>query len=419
MCKSIISTSMVSSFLMSLLCLFFFPNSVNGQNVYDTIYYDREWNVCKYKFNASYYRVIQKPEYADSLGRLFTDYYYFGEKQGSGYIISLGTESDSATVFNSKLCFFRKNGQIQAEMSYKKGVPDGSFVNYSIDGLVVKSISYRDGKVDGVIKSQAYDGSFFHSSATKGLPDSTYYNLSDENGHSVRIDYLGNGIDVNSPEKSGRKTFYRNNRSYQYYLTEGVSYAVTVSAVKQYGKWYMVEINISNDSPYEIEFDASKVSAIEVKPSYIQGEFDTNYLNAWRADQYMKRVKNRQNWGEALYAFSTGLAAGSAGYTYTSTSSVSFNPNYGTTYTYSNSTTYNPGEQMRASQEASRNVSILEQENWESRKHIQANYIGRHTIFPGEILSGYVLIKRTKSQFLTVRIEHKGVGLLYDWNVMK
>lgn len=133
----------------------------------------------------------------------------------------------------------------------------------------------------------------------------------------------------------------------------------------------------------------------------------------------MKRVKTRQNWGEALYAFSEGLAAGSSAYSYSSSSIVSYSPNYGTTYSYSNTTTYNPDAQRRATREASQNLSIIEQDNWQSRKYIQENYLGKNTVFPGEILSGYVLIKRSKAKYLTVRIEHEGVGLLYDWDVSK
>ena len=90
-----------------------------------------------------------------------------------------------------------------------------------------------------------------------------------------------------------------------------------IDFLRDYGKYYQTFIVIANNSMYAIEFEPEYITAM--LNTYKNEEWE---LIVYSADDYMRKVRRRQNWDMALYAFSESLAAADAGYSTSTTTSA-------------------------------------------------------------------------------------------------
>ena len=200
--------------------------------------------------------------------------------------------------------------------------------------------------------------------------------------------------------------YYLNGETVYYYDDNEISVAVYLTWNSSYGKHFQANILIGNKSGSSFNFRPEKITAIYQRNS----EFEK--AEVYTHDEYMKKVKKRQSWNSVAVAMSEGLAAGTAGYSSTTStnSSYVYGPSgtysvYGTTY----SQNYNPSARYQASLNASRNIADFEENQYQIKRRIGNDYIRLHTIPNETEYFGYLNIKYKKVDHLklVIRIHDK------------
>ena len=205
--------------------------------------------------------------------------------------------------------------------------------------------------------------------------------------------------------------------------------------VRDYGKYYQITVVIANNSMFPIEFEPEKVTA-----SLVKKKGKTYALNVLSADEYMEKVRRKQEWAMALNGLAEGLAAANAGYSRTTTNSSynGYSSSYGNAsaygsgryaygnysgsssyYGYSSSTTtsYNAAAAYQAQVIASNRVAEYNDALLSERDAKDEGYLRRTTIYPGETIYGYINIERKKGVSMTVDIDINGAVYTFPWNI--
>lgn len=204
-----------------------------------------------------------------------------------------------------------------------------------------------------------------------------------------------------------RKVEFRDGIPWQYYSDNGLKIALTSSAVRSYGKWHKVDIILFNDSESILEIDPEvNITAYSIDKDSIR-----TGLNVWTSEKYMKKVQRAQTWAMVAVGLSEGLSTANAGYS----SGYNYSPNSG----YSNSTTYNSSEAYQARALSQNRISNLSVDMVNERNSKQMGYLKKNTIYPGEIIQGYVNIERVTGNtvFVTFKINDKKYE--FDWEFGK
>lgn len=177
-----------------------------------------------------------------------------------------------------------------------------------------------------------------------------------------------------------------------------------------YGKYYQILIYINNQGKESVTFNPEDVTS-----SLLTKRGDTIDLVVYSYERFMKKVKRSQAWAMALTGISTGLNAGLAGY------STSYTTNYGTNgMPYSQITThYNATAASAANIAAQTQIITLDKMLKEDKKAKEQGYLKMNTIRPGEVLVGYMNIKRKRGISMTVDIPLNGFVYSFDWDVAK
>ena len=122
-----------------------------------------------------------------------------------------------------------------------------------------------------------------------------------------------------------KKTRYKHGEAWPYYNKNGILVNTTNRVIRDYGKYFRINITIANHSMFPIEFNPERIAASSTDKKGIG-----HVLKVYAADEYLRKVKRRQNWAIAFTAFAEGMSAANAGYS-TSTTYTSYNGyTYGT-----------------------------------------------------------------------------------------
>ena len=177
-----------------------------------------------------------------------------------------------------------------------------------------------------------------------------------------------------------------------------------------YGKYYQIVLFIKNIGDKPVTFDPEYVSSYLVKKN---GKMIT--LDVYTYDDYMNKVKKSQALAMALYGFSAGLNAGTAGYqtTYTTTYGAGKLP-----YTQVH-TTYNYAAASSANMAATNQIISLSKLMADDRNTKSKGYLKKTTIHPNEGIVGYMNIKRKKGNTMKVWIPVERKRFSFDWDVSK
>ena len=179
--------------------------------------------------------------------------------------------------------------------------------------------------------------------------------------------------------------------SYRYYISQDdVEVGANFYYVKDYGKYFKVDISILNNSDNRYNFNPSDI--------YVNVNGDIKNKEKYYAipyDEYNKKVQRRQNGNAFLMGFSAGLSNASAGTTY-SQSNTYYNGynSYGYANTYT--TSYSPALASMQIQQNQQNLESFEQNQNERMNYINEGYLKNHTVFPNTSLQGYFLIPFNK-----------------------
>ncbi len=243
---------------------------------------------------------------------------------------------------------------------------------------------------------------------------------------------------------------------YSYFLNNGIVLTAHFEKAKNYGKYYTVYLDIINNTDHSIAFNMANVEAqgYNVKKD-VRKYFD---LETLAAEEYDKKVRNRQAWNSFFNAWNQVSAADEAGITTVNSSSTT--NSYGSSHTsrgysgssvsaaagvgtggaavgvgasayggrsysgtYSNNTTTTNSStvikdgavQYMARQQAAQNIAAYDEALANDRANLWENYLKRNTIKSGETYGGFFNIKYKSADGFVIKI--KIDGNIYTFNV--
>lgn len=420
--------------LLSILMLLVFLPSFAIDVEMDTIYYDNEWKGVSNPHFATFYRIIEKNP-TEGYRKTFRDFYATGELQSEGGYITIDRFDDSQSVMDGKWTNYFKSGAVEQKGYRKNGKQEGEYIRFYENGSIAMRANFSNDKLHGLYTEFTKEGLCFQQEFWNGEPKNDYYVVSNDNGLYSKIRIKDNTPIFTSPSLNSKKVEYRDGEAWPYYINDGILIAMTNTETNDYGKYYRIYINLTNNSFYPIEFDPAESIAIltDKKGNDVALEIQS-------AQQYDKRIRRTQMWEEALTGFAQGLAAANAGYSTSTTTSSYSGSSYsrgtasaygsggyaygsysGSSNYYGSSTsttrTYDAGVAYAAQMQASQNMAAMSENNFQIRQARQEGYLKRTTINPGESISGYFNIKRKKGETLMITLNIAGAEYQFPWNV--
>lgn len=196
---------------------------------------------------------------------------------------------------------------------------------------------------------------------------------------------------------------------------------VHVKPIKQYGKYYQVDMNLQNRCGKPILFDMDKISA----KGYISKKGKLNQvfpLEVLSYQEYDKKVANKQAWNNFFVALGEGAAASNAGYsrttTISSTSTYGYVGNssiYTTSHGLSTTYSYNGAAAYAAQQNAAANYRNYANSQDEIRQQLNDGYTKNHTLYHGTDYSGFFNIKYKKVDSFTIEFVIDGISYSFTF----
>ncbi len=242
---------------------------------------------------------------------------------------------------------------------------------------------------------------------------------------------------INQNIYAGKEISYSNGVPIISYTEKDMVLAMTLRQGRQYGKYYIAEIMIFNGTSENIDFVPQNL----IYPLFINGGIVTNG-EVMSYEAYNKKVKTSQAWRAVGIGLLNGLAAYNAGYSTSQTSgsvtgygtsttnsyvdvygSGGWATGYGTSttnssinmYGSSTTTTYDAGAAYAANQNAARNTANFQVYQEIKKEKIQYEYLKRHTLRPGEEISGKVNIPYEEADIVEINILINGKEYVFDF----
>ena len=225
--------------------------------------------------------------------------------------------------------------------------------------------------------------------------------------------------------------YLKNDVLIQYVKSKGIVLTMYIQAVKQYGKYFTVNMDLQNFSGKSILFALNRVSAegYVVKDGQISKTIPLEILSSY---EYDKKVANKQAWSNFWVALGEGMAANNAGY---SSSTTTYNGNshtsayasaygyagntygyanaygsaYTTTYGKAHTVSYNGAAAYAAQQNARANVERHAAGQYEIRQQLNEGYVKNNTIQNQVEYSGFFNIKYKKIDHIKVEFVIDGI----------
>lgn len=411
-------------------------NIAIGQTTLDTLYYDINWKGCE-KIFATYYRIYTFST-DNNLKKKFRDYYITGELQSEGEYVSIDKYDDSKSVFDGEYINYYKSGKIEQKGNLINGKQEREYIKYKEDGLILLHANFKDDKLHGTYTEFLEDGNLcLQIEYVNGVPLYNYYTISNKDGYCSKVSLSNKQPIYESPSLREKQTEYKNGETWSYYNKNGIMIGMTNNEVRDYGKYFQIPIIIANNSMFPVEFETNKIDA-----KLIDKKGDEKVLKVYSAEEYMKKVRRRQNWAMILTAIGEGMSAASAGYSTSTTNSSYSGSSYSTGYVsaygsggyafgnYSGSSsyfgssstttiTYDAAAAYQARVIASERVASYSSSLLSDRAIKEEGYLKRTTIYPGETISGYVNIEYKKGNAMIVNINVGEAIYSFPWNISK
>ena len=235
----------------------------------------------------------------------------------------------------------------------------------------------------------------------------------------------------NYPITRVKGMYLKDNVLIQYIKANNIILTMYIQAVKQYGKYYTVNMDLQNFCGKSILFALNKVSAegYVVKDGQISKTIPLEILSSY---EYDKKVANKQAWSNFWVALGEGMAASNAGY---SSSTTTYNGNshtsayasaygyagntygyanaygsaYTTTYGKAHTESYNGAVAYAAQQNARANVERHAAGQYEIRQQLNEGYVKNNTIQNQVEYSGFFNIKYKKIDHIKVEFVIDGI----------
>lgn len=427
--------------LLIFICVL---NVSYAQNVsqLDTIYYDKNWKGVSNPVFADFYRII---DLSDSFRtpKKYRDYYISGELQAEGGYISIDIYDDSKSILDGDFSTYYKSGSIEVQGHKTKGKLSGEYTTYYENGLIHQHAYFVNGVLHGLYSEFSEDGNTctqIDYANGKSIDDT--YTISDSENHVTVFSLKDDKPIWISPSIEELKNEYQNGVNWLYYNKNGVVIVATNTISKDYGKYYQIKLVISNNSIMPIEFNPNNITSTLTHKK--KGDIP---LIVYSAEDYMKKVKRQQNFAIAMNAFAESMSAVNAGY---STSSTTTNSTYngnsntsgnahawdsngtyananfsgdtsssGNSSTTSTTTSYNGATAYQAQVIASNRIASYENELLNERAIKNEGYLKRTTLYPGDVISGYINIGYKKGSKIEIVVNLYEAEYRFSWDTGK
>lgn len=318
---------------------------------------------------------------------------------------------------NGGLCQFidrKMSGEKLASGTYRmtpEGIKyEGTFKNYTPEGHTIIESHYENGFLEG--EQYEYDGN--GGKVTKlyrnGVIQGDYYFYVSADGKVTKFSTKDSKMIWESPSVNERQTSYSHGTNWEYYVANNIVINATCSNINDYGKWYRVDLCITNGTNEALDLDPTKI---------FENVVDEMPRPTWSYEAYMKKVRRQQNWEAALVGVSAGLNAYNSSYSTSTVSTTTYNRGYAYT-SYSTVHTYNPAGASMAYAQNQLMYSQMDMAQRASNAEKSNNYLRRTTLDPGESVRGYVLVGRTgRDKKIIVKAIINGAEYQFEWNVVK
>jgi hypothetical protein len=225
--------------------------------------------------------------------------------------------------------------------------------------------------------------------------------------------------------------YIKNNTLIQCIKAKDIALTIYIQGIKQYGKYFMVNMDLQNFSGKNILFSTDFVTATGYKIK--DGKIDKTFpLEVLSSAEYDKKVANKQAWNNFWVALGEGMAANQAGYSYSTTTyngssntsvyanAYGYNGNtygyasaygnaYTTTYGKAHTTSYNGAAAYAAQQNAQAKVQQYASEQYQVREQLNEGYVKTNTIRNQVEYSGFFNIKYKKIDHINVTFRIAGI----------
>lgn len=437
--KNNLQSAIKNTYTIMVLVIFLFiaPCSF-GKDKVVKYYYDINWKVVGTRSIAKFYRVATYPEKVTSKKR-YRDYYITGELYGTGEFITIDKFDDSKTVFDGECINYFKNGKVKSKILFYKKERYGTAIEYYEDGKINKEGFYVDGKLSGSYTEYLENGAYIKIEYQKGEPVYDYYILYNSKGESSKMKFSDNtpiweGLSINEIKNENL-----NGVNWQYYINNGLKVAQTCTVIRDYGKWYRVDLRITNNSVVPVQFNPFLISAYTVDKKN-----KTTKLAVFSRDQYLQKVGNAQALSALIVGLAEGLSTANAGYSTSTTNTItSYNGSsnsygnvsafgtggsaygsYSSNSSYSGfenststTTTYDAAEAHRARVLSANRMAAFSNSQWQERLAKDVGYLESTNIKPGETITGHIHIQRKSGVELNIAIFLMGFDYLYKWSL--
>ena len=295
---------------------------------------------------------------------MFKNFYRTGETRCEGNFLSIDSTDGMRSVFDGDIVMFNKNG------------------------TVAPKAHYADGKLTG-----------------------DYYLLADSAGNTLKYRITDDSPVWESPSLAERIIEYKDGMPYEIYFKNGLTITLKCAIKRDYGKWFRVDMIITNHSLTPIEVTPeNNITAV----AFDEQNMPTD-LQVRSYDEYMKKVNRSQTWSAILMDVSEGLSTAGAGY---STSTTTVHSSHGGSTSFRTST-YSPTAAAQTNLASQQRIANFSQALQNDRKIKQLGYLKKNTIYPGESVSGFVHIDCDKGLRLVVNVNIEGAEYLYEWGIGK
>lgn len=370
---------------------------VAAQSKIDTLYYDRYGRGVDYKAFAEYIRVVAYYD-DDVTRRPFRDFYLSGQLRAEGDYLEIDKKDDENSIFDKLYTEYYKSGQIKYQEFWSEGKRNGQYRSYYENGNIKEDAVYDKGVVNGAWLSYSEDGETCKCVEYENdMPKYDYYTLSTKSGLSGKFNIETDELidDYIEPEYKDCLIFDVNDEAWSGYYINGLVLVLHVSMVKQYGKYYKVDIYLKNNTFKDLEFNFYNTNTLLVEKEYMI----TSMPYIYSSNEYLNTVRNRQSWNVTLL-----VALGGANRTYHTTSYTPFGTIKSTTTTTD-----------------SYKLDQINRELAEEAQSLVADYVKEQTLRPSDALFGFFLVGRepVSASILNLSIEIDGVIYPFQYDVTR
>ena len=266
---------------MVLSCVFSFAqDKTSFAGIY---YYNSSSYGVMYRDSADYYRVVEN-------NNTFNDYYAKDNTlRASGTATYIDADDDNNSRFDGAFIAYYPNGKVWIKQFFKDGVNDGEYTEYFENGLMKQHEFYKNGVLDGVKTLFEEDGKTCKQWEYKdGQLVNDYYTQSG-GGYSVDYDSKTKEPkwrDVSTSDLNVIKD--KKGNTIQAYAINGLYVSLDVAYRHYFGRYYVLQLYIQNNSPEDAYFTFDDVSIDSP-----QGK-----IRFFSKSDFERRMNSRQGWAQ-------------------------------------------------------------------------------------------------------------------------